>query len=443
MDYGRYFRLDADASDTEAGITVFRYRPDGRTDSPVYAAFTDHGVEFYAVGQVTNGQVLRIPLDENFEGDIGAILSKSFRLTLRISEMREYVASPMETGDPGGYFAAFFNSGKGIKPSDTTHPWNLWKTDKTSLPLAKLALDFLYDLRETRVFEMSPRYVEMTEKLRENFFFRALAAKSGYYYYRTQRIIATKANARKHPGGDARARRIAGRRFYDGLFFDAEKEWTDCIRNPNSDATFHNSGGWFDTSERELRRVYRPWVCLRLDAVKTQLKNDNDKLSSRWLTGRYAVSYVWSVWPFHWSFFGTHLFLPRVVLNIFFAWFTFVIANGMTHFSKTFERGTVHSWLVVAMLVMMFGCSYVFIRRMAPLVRSRNIFTRSVQLTAATLLISLLIGGGMWLVISMITVPSLDRSVILDYFSFLWIASAYMGTVIQLFLNDKNPSESI
>ncbi|XBD74436.1 hypothetical protein ABFY27_16835 [Akkermansia massiliensis] len=67
MDYGRYFKLDSEASDLAAGIAVFRYRADGETDSPIYAALTHLGIEFNIVGTAINSQLLHLPLTTIFQ----------------------------------------------------------------------------------------------------------------------------------------------------------------------------------------------------------------------------------------------------------------------------------------------------------------------------------------------------------------------------------------
>lgn len=430
MDYGRHFKLDADASNIAAGIAVFRYRADGETDTPIYVALTHLGIEFNVVGTSTNSRLLHLPLDDNLsEGALSNILARNFSRMVSISEPERGALFPKGDTDGRGYFSAFFNSGKGIKRS--SHPWNLWNTNKTSVLLTKLVLDFLYDLRETRVFQMSPHYMEVIEKLRENFFFRALTAKAGYLYQRMAYSIAIKKGA-AHFGNDWKQRRRDWKRFYGELLFETEKEWTECIRDPRSAQTFHDSGGWFETSEKEMKHVYSFWPRLKLDATKAAAKKENDKFSSRWFISRYEVGFVWRVWPFHRSFLGWHLFLPRVFVNIAAGWFTAVLMQNFP----------AHQWaeggrnkLIYVMLVMILCCCYIFIRRMAPLLDFFSVFRRSVQLTIAALILSAIIGYGMLFAI--------DNEAYKKNFEFFLVAAAYFGIFIQLFLNEKNPSEAL
>lgn len=431
MDYGRYFKLDSEASDLAAGIAVFRYRADGETDSPIYAALTHLGIEFNIVGTAINSQLLHLPLDDNLsEGDIGMILARNFNRKVPIPELEGYTLFQTSDADWRGYFSVFFNSGKGIR--DSIHPWNLWSNDKTSISLAKLILDFLFDLRETRVFQMSPHYMEIIRKLRENFFFRALAAKAGYLYQRMAYSAAIRKGA-EHFGRSWKQRGKDWKRFYGELFFKAEEEWTACIRDPRSSETFHGSGGWFQSSEKEMKHVYSFWPRLNLDATKMAAKKGNDKLSSRWFISRYEVGFVWRVWPFHQSFLGWHLFLPRVFVNIAAGWFTFVL---MQNFSGPKLTPGGHAGLICAMLIMVLCCCYIFIRRMSPLLDCLSVARRSLQLTIAALIISAIIGYGMLFALN-------DPTINQNNFAFFLVAASYFGIFIQLFVNEKNPSDAL
>lgn len=430
MDYGRYFKLDGDASDIAAGIAVFRYRADGETDSPIYAAFTNLGIEFNIVGARTNSKLLHLPLDDNLsEGDPGAILARNFHRKVPISELDGGPLFLPGDADWRGYFAAFFNSGKGIKES--SHPWNLWSTDKTSVSLAKLVLDFLYDLHETRVFQMSPHYMEVSKKLRDNFFFRSLTAKAAYLYQRMVYPAAIKKGI-EHFGKDWKQYGGDWKRFYGNLYFEAEKEWTECIRDPRSAKIFHDSGGWFQSSEKEMKYIYSFWPRLKMDAAKTATKKENDKFSSRWFISRYEIGFVWRVWPFHRSFFGWHLFLPRVFVNIAAGWFTFVLMQNFS--GRPWSPGG-HHMLIVLMLIMILCCCYIFIRRMAPFLDFLSVARRSAQFTIASLIISAIIGH--------VVLFSIDDAESNDNFVFFLVSSTYFGIFIQMFLNEKNPSEPL
>lgn len=432
MDYGRYFKLDAEASAIGRGLVVFRYRPDGETDSPVYAAITGQSIDFDVVGEKTNARVLSVPLEENLERSLSTTLAEDFNRSVKIPEMAVCAASQTDCGDYLGYFATFFKREKNAKKPG--HPWSLWASNKTSLPLAKLVLDFLFDLQETRIFRMSPHYGELTKKLSDDFFFRCLAAKAGYLHQRTLFTDAVKARAQV-VGEDGTRGRKARKLFYGELLFEAEKEWTACIRDPRSDKTFHNANGWFDDSEMELRRIYRPWVAVRLDKEHHEEKRENDRLVSKWLIARYSGITAWRIFlGGHRSFFGAHLFWPRIVLSIATAWFTLVLVDG-TDPSKNLPTESSVAAVIALLLIMILSVSLLAIRRIAPL--ARDIFWRALKLSGLVLLTSAILGS---VLLEAIGIGS--RISYHDYL-FFWISSAFIGLVLQIFLQGHNPSESL
>jgi hypothetical protein len=50
--------------------------------------------------------------------------------------------------------------------------------------IRKLILDFMFDLEQTKVFQISPHYEHISVKLKENYLFSALAAKANFYYWK-------------------------------------------------------------------------------------------------------------------------------------------------------------------------------------------------------------------------------------------------------------------
>ena len=432
MDYGRYFKRDADASAIGRGLVIFRYRPDGETDSPVYVAITGQSIDFDVVGEKTNARVLRIPLEENLERSLATTLAEAFNRSVLIPELAAYEVSRADGGDHRGYFATFFKREKNAKQSG--HPWNLWASDKTTLPLAKLILDFLFDLQENRIFQMSPHYGELTKKLREDFFFRCLAAKAGYLYQRTLFGVALMARAQV-VGENGTRERNARKLFYGELLFEAEKEWTVCIRDPRSDKTFHNANGWFGDSETEIKRVYSPWVSMRLDKEHREEKRENDRLVSKWLIARYSGLTAWRIFLCgHGSFFGVHLFWPRIVLSIATAWFTLALVEGTDPSQKLPTESSVAA-IIVLLLIMILSVSLLAIRRNAPL--ARDILWRALRLTGLVVSISSILGS-----VLLIAVGIESRMSYHDYL-FYWIAAAFIGLVLQIFLQGDNPSESL
>lgn len=432
MDYGRYFRLDADASIIDHGLAVFRYRPDGEKDSSLYVTITATTINFDVVSTKGNSRVLTIPLKQNLEGSLAATLAENFKHVVSFPEMITYSSSVPSDDDNRDFFAAFFDFGKGTK--STSPPWIYLKNnEKYDLPLAKLVLDFLFDLQETDVFRMSSHYEELIENLYNNFFFRSLAAKAAYLYHRGQYQIVTRNDQLEKRVGSARRER---REFYGGLLFAAEKKWTECIRDPRSDKIFHNSGGWFGDSETEMKRVYWKWLPIRLDKEHQEAREENNENVSHWLVQRYASLSAWSLCFRHRSFFGPHMLLPRLVAAITAAWFTFALLVGNDMKLPEFiEKKESIRPAVLMMISLILLTSCIFIGKFAPFIGKTAIFLRALRLTVVSILISAMIALMLHFTLG---APSTWRE-----FEFFCVAATYTGVIFQLFFSDKNPSAPI
>ena len=106
-----------------------------------------------------------------------------------------------------------------------------------------LILDFLFDLEQTKVFQTSPHYEHISIKLKENFFFNALANKAKYYYYRKIEPSIEPSQENKNF-------------FLENYFLLAEEQWIKSIMDPRSDHNFTLEKGWFDNPEEEMVKVY-------------------------------------------------------------------------------------------------------------------------------------------------------------------------------------------
>ena len=440
MDFGRYFSLDTDASDIGRGLAVFRYRPDGETDSAVYAIITDTSMEFHIAGKGTNSRVLNLPLEEDLDRSLDTMLAESFTLNVPIPDKASFNKNGSE-GDQRGYFTTFFDFGKkkgGKKIADASHPWKCWADDSNGdLPLAKLVLDFLFDLQETRIFTMSPNHKKLSEKLNGDFFSRALAAKAQYLYQRAILAEVVQANKKRVHGRDRNQQRDA-KHFYGELFFAAEKEWTVCIRDSRSDKAFHNSNGWFDDSETEMMRVYRPGAVVRLEKKFEREKEENDQIVSEWLTARYSALAAWRVFlGGHRSFFGMHLFFPRIVLAVVAVWLPLLFVENMNP-SNMFSPGPYMAAFTFMLLALIFFASLSVIMRVVPLVKS--ILWRASKLTALVVTISFVVGG---LLLGVFKIKIGEGTYSTSDFLLFTSWSAFGGLVLQFILQNTNPSESI
>ena len=109
--------------------------------------------------------------------------------------------------------------------------------------IRKLILDFLFDLEQTKVFQTSPHYEHISIKLKENYFFNALANKAKYYYYR--KIEPSIKPSQKNKSF-----------FLENYFLPAEEQWIKSIMDPRSDHNFTLEKEWFDNPEEEMVKVY-------------------------------------------------------------------------------------------------------------------------------------------------------------------------------------------
>jgi|GEM_PF-2462130 len=149
--------------------------------------------------------------------------------------------------------------------------------------IRKIILDFLFDLKHTRVFQTSPYYEYIYSFMHEHYFLGSLLKKADFYYYRE--LLANRLNR-----PDARLEA-----FYGDHLLKAEAEWTEAIRSPVSDEVYSASGGWFDAPEEEMNKIYMVDRRDKESAIYNELLNDSSLLkvsyllSSKWYMRRYAL----------------------------------------------------------------------------------------------------------------------------------------------------------
>ncbi|MDR3088909.1 MAG: hypothetical protein LBU39_03730 [Desulfobulbaceae bacterium] len=430
MEHGRYFRLDDDAA-TGRKLAVFRYRPDGERDSPMYVAFDGQNIDFFVVGATTNSLLLRIPLDD---GATDA-LNEAFKRRVDIPEMADYAA--LGGGATGrGYCATFFAVERKGASADAASKrprclvGDAFGPGKILTPLAKMALDFLFDLHETHIFEMSPHYGELRRQFDGNFLCRALAAKAAYLYWRVLYGQAVKKTGNGGLNGQAGRER---REFYGERLFQAEKRWTDCIRDSRSDKTFHDCRGWFADNETELIRVFRPLGGLRLSRETRQEKRENDRLVSKWLIARYSGLTAWRLClGGNWTLFGSHMLWPRIGLSVIAAWVSLILLNEKWPVPENLSLGAGILPYVFLLLLMIFAVSLMAIRRVAPF--ADHLWLRALGLVGLVLAVSTVAGRLLLVVVHAWPQQYAD-------YLFLWISASFIGLVLQIVLQGDNPSE--
>ena len=440
MYHGRYFRLDTDVANIEKGIAVFRYCPDRKTDSSIYVVFTDDEIVFHCNfrvdGTIKNAAILHIPIDDNIEQSFAGAVTEAFHETFDD-------VIPQTQENPHLSYYSTFSFGTNSKPvKDRKKPRSrrskhMSHNTSDHHLVRRLILDFLFDLKETRIFEISSYYGDLTEKLRKNFFARCLIAKARYWYQRAFYESVVRESHHVSPANERKARKIK-RQFYGEILFHAEKEWADCIRDPHSDQTFHNeSHGWFDDSETEMRHIYLPFVPIAMnEGVNRKLKSDRDQLISRWFVTRHAGLSAWrTLFGGNRSFFGIHLFWPRIVFAVGIAWFTNTLLRG---FDKLNFLKTVNNLFpfVLLVLMMIFTAALILIQRVVPLAGHIDKCKRAFKLTGFVLLVSFILGY--------VFLSTIIGTVVFDNnFWFFWISAAFIGLVYQIVLRGGNANEPL
>ncbi len=436
MYHGHYFKLDIATARVERGSVVFRYRPDGKTDSSVYVSFTGNEIAFQSIGDNSHGNalILRIAVD-----DATPRLFSNMEIDAIHGNIRRAATAPEELSGLSYYSTFYFAK----ESAAETKYRSYWKKSSVSfhfhgspaipdpLSVRKLLLDFLFDWQETGIFQVSPHFNELSEAFHRCYFFRCLLAKARYWYHRA---VAEEALRRKGKTTDAVRRGASAdkARFYEEMVFHAEASWTHCIRDIRSDAAFHEElYDWFDEPEMEMRRVYayhRPLIPLKeLERAK---RIENDRAVSKWFVARYAwAAPIRILLDGNTSFFGFHLFLPRLIFAIVTAWFSLAIF-------QTDDRGKEINdvlWGGVA-LALLFSVSVIIVRRIIPV--TRIVFQRSrraLGLTVATLAMAIATGA----------LVRLIRPDIGSHPLYYISSAAVIGLVLNIFLQGANPGESL
>ena len=424
MYYGRYFRLDTEVSHIERGVAIYRYVP----DETICLMFTSNRIAFLLVTDLDAQQV-----ETSWENDLILLLFLDERLTATLNGLMAYGFRPAneehETHDATAlsYFSAFQFAMQRHGLKNLFHPRGSPAMPTENQRKVELFLHFLHDLmEETLIFQMSPLYELFMDRFNANFFARCLAAKARYCYQRAFYLAILKESNGTPRGNVVCAERL---RFYGEQYYKAEEAWTDCIRDPRSDKTFHESNGWFEPCDDEMKHVYAPWVPVMLDRSLQSQKDENDKTSSRWFVKRYLWRFPITTAIVHSSFRGLHLLMPRLLFAIAAAWFTLLFIEGTSAWSDYLKKP--HSYYCALMCAGIVAASAMAIRRVLPF--AQNVFWRALNLSLLVLIFSSVIGR-----FFMIKRELFDME-----FFYFWGTSAVLGMVIQIFVNGENPSDSI
>lgn len=314
MQQGTFFKLDSN-SKLNQGQVIFRYLPvyyknkkdrsenKNKISFPIYIALKPYSIDFYYHSidkildnddeedkskneQHINIRILHIPLSSNLsvKDNLTEILKTSFDCAyplgndykINLDNIPQYYWNLKEYFSESDYH-------KIIKRHFPNKKQDIYKY----VYFRKLILDFLYDLEHSYVFENSPHYEEIEVRLKENFFFNAIASKVAYYHNR--RLYTQNKNDR-----DVKY-------LYSDKLKPSEAQWLKILQIKQTCQLFWKSRGWFDKVEDEYEKVLFSKKD-RFDRFKWQHKltkkdgnNINEsaeitKDSIRWFLRRYNFS---------------------------------------------------------------------------------------------------------------------------------------------------------
>ena len=257
-----------------------------------------------------------------------------------------------------------------------------------------LILDFLFDLEHSKVFQNSSYYEYISVKLRENFFFNALANKAKYYYYRE---IAKEDNIENQE-------KYKIEFFLNNFLLHSEDQWIKSIINPRSDKDFTlKIGEWFDYPEKEMAKIYENGAINAIqlyDTIKQKQKDERSKIKakikkmsgnvSKWQLGKFDFANAYK--NIRYSF-GIHFFLIRLLGCIATAWITLSFSQSIINSFNNIYICCAETILVLLSLVS-FTVILVHneIRKTVPYLKPMKIFLRSIILLFFSFIYSLIIG---------------------------------------------------
>jgi hypothetical protein len=264
MNYGRFFKLNIEKSDLSKGIAFFDYlwlkdeQAHGTKETPefpVYVIITKECIEFkvhFWEKSLQNhpeihlhNTILTLPLSTNLEVKDGLTMAlvEAYNTNFPSSNNKYLRRLIDKAKSPDTNTNCYSDLNCFNIKDEITRAYPV--TENITWFIRKLILDFIFDLEHSKVFQNSPFYEHISVRLKENFFFNALANKAEYYYYRE---IAEK--KKKEEEGSKLF-------FLREYFFPVEERWVNSIMNPASSNYFvkkRGEHGWFDNPEKELKK---------------------------------------------------------------------------------------------------------------------------------------------------------------------------------------------
>jgi hypothetical protein len=442
LNYGKFFRLNNKKSDLSKGIAVFDYiwLCDDRSNNdlsefPVYVTLSKDSIDFHAhyydekkPEKHLHNTILSLPLSTNLDikdGLTGALV-EGFKTNF-----------PKYDGEGSNYlwklhWKAFWKNKKWNDSDISYFTLNkfvidnekMWKelivemetfndessyisnrkenakreTDPEKIRrfIRKLILDFMFDLEQTKVFQTSPHYEHISVKLKENYFFSALAAKANFYYWReivnmeaksiTQKLDEIKkailalypydghnytnqAIEEKLKEKKESERQLSELKVYAEYYLKAKMQWEKAIRNSKAEENFNGyEDQWFDDPEIEMNNVrgyskankaIRQIDKTIYDNIKqfdfkptfeNRVSQDKGK-TDNWQQSHYYLWHRGCQWGW----------MPRLLISTAAAWLTFILGSnlwGNTDIANSSFQCIGKCNFAVLFCIILFACSF-------------------------------------------------------------------------------------
>jgi len=301
MNYGKFFRLNNAKSDLSRGIAVFDYIwlenkqvKEDLLKFPIYLTILPDSIDFYVhyyndyldedilIHKNQHNTILSLPLSANLDikdGLTGALVEgwktifPIYDTTKKNNYLYDLLKKVIEDEKDNDYrkenvtysILEIFDFKK-----ENIEEMVIEKETDNKFPLKrfirKLILDFLFDLEHTKVFQSSRYYEHISVKLRENFFFNALANKAKYYYYRkiTEEYTTKSAKDKLF--------------FLKKFYLPAEEQWIKSITSPKADEAFTIRCGNSDEKEK-AKSEKAEWFDLPNKEMENIRKDNNDTIN--------------------------------------------------------------------------------------------------------------------------------------------------------------------
>jgi hypothetical protein len=247
---GRFFTFDTDTSTNQ--LSVFRYNRlqikashnlPLREQCPVYLFLDDKHLGFYINSyndQKYNHELFSFPLlndpssDKAIIGTLEDISGKDYYVSHDKKSENASNFIPYTEGSP--FYNLWFKTSRNDEKEQDRPKGKLYKD--------ALLLDFLFDFAHNDVFKSSPHWQLLNARIQTNPFLKAILCKGEWLFWRDKYV-----KNGENGGSEDSQKHISKKRF------DADEEWVEIITSDASTKLFIESGEWFKSEAKEMKRL--------------------------------------------------------------------------------------------------------------------------------------------------------------------------------------------